>query len=74
MRISTLITMYSLISFLSVCFPTAEVYIDPWLSLVEGLAFCSFFLLLCDYVCPNIDQREAFFAMKKTSGVKWFRV
>jgi hypothetical protein len=66
--------MYSLISFLSVCFPTAEVYIDPWLSLVEGLAFCSFFLLLCDYVCPNIDQREVFFATKKTSGVKWFRV
>ncbi|EMT71736.1 hypothetical protein FOC4_g10010253 [Fusarium odoratissimum] len=74
MRISTLITMYSLISFLSVCFPTAEVYIDPWVSLVEGLAFCSFFLLLCDYVCPNINQRELFFATKKTSGVKWFRI
>ncbi|KAH7196187.1 organic solute transporter Ostalpha-domain-containing protein [Fusarium oxysporum] len=66
--------MYSLISFLSVCFPTAEVYIDPWVSLVEGLAFCSFFLLLCDYVCPNINQRELFFATKKTSGVKWFRI
>ncbi|KAK2685028.1 hypothetical protein QWA68_016286 [Fusarium oxysporum] len=74
MRISTLITMYSLISFLSVCFPTAEVYIDPWVSLVEGLAFCSFFLLLCDYVCPNINQRDLFFATKKTSGVKWFRI
>ncbi|KAM5357182.1 hypothetical protein ACJZ2D_016533 [Fusarium nematophilum] len=73
MRISTLITMYSLISFLSVYFPTAEVYIDPWLSLVEGLAFCSFFLLLCDYVSPNDDQREIFVATK-IGGVKWFRI
>ncbi|KAF5002914.1 hypothetical protein FDECE_10498 [Fusarium decemcellulare] len=65
--------MYSLISFLCLSFPKAAVYIDPWLHLVEGLALGSFFLLLCDYVSPLHDQREAYFATKKLGGVKWFR-
>ncbi|KAM0430011.1 hypothetical protein ACHAPT_006017 [Fusarium lateritium] len=73
MRIGTLITMYSLICFLSVCFPRAEVYIHPWLDLVEGFALGSFFLLLCDYVSPHHEQREVFFATEKIGGVKWFR-
>ncbi|KAI8654182.1 hypothetical protein NCS56_01374800 [Fusarium sp. Ph1] len=73
MRIGTLITMYSLICFLSVCFPKAEVYIHPWLDLVEGFALGSFFLLLCDYVSPHHEQRELFFAAEKLGGVKWFR-
>jgi hypothetical protein len=65
--------MYSLICFLSVCFPKAEVYIHPWLDLVEGFALGSFFLLLCDYVSPHHEQRELFFAAEKLGGVKWFR-
>ncbi|KAM5349816.1 hypothetical protein ACJ41O_006321 [Fusarium nematophilum] len=71
MRIGTIVSIYSLISFLSVCFPAAEVYIHPWLSLVEGLSLGSFFLLLCDYVSPHHDQREVFFATKKT---RWFMI
>lgn len=73
MRIGTLITMYSLICFLSVCFPKSEVYIHPWLDLVEGFALGSFFLLLCDCVSPHHDQREVFFATAKIGGVNWFR-
>ena len=74
MRIGTLITMFALISFLSVCYPEAEVYIHPWLDPVEGFALGSFFLLLCDYVSPHQHEREAFFAAKQKNGLKWFKV
>ena len=74
MKIGSLITMYSTICFLSVCFPEAEVYIHPWLDLVEAVALGSFFLLLCEFVSPNHEQRYVFFATKRMDGVQWFKV
>ncbi|KAF4984877.1 hypothetical protein FZEAL_30 [Fusarium zealandicum] len=73
MRIGNLITMFSLFSLLSVCLPKAAVYLHPWLGLFEGLALGSFFLLLCDYISPNRDQRDVFLAAKREDGVKWFK-
>ncbi|KAF7562253.1 hypothetical protein G7046_g1881 [Stylonectria norvegica] len=73
MKIGTLITMYSTICFLSVCFPKAEVYIKVWLDLVEAFALGSFFLLLCEYISPNHEQRYVFFAAKRIDGVQWFK-
>lgn len=74
MRIGTLISAFSIISFLCICFPDAAVYIEPWLHVYEGFALGSFFLLLCDYVSPNRDQQDVFFATKKKNGIKWFKV
>uniref|UniRef100_A0A8H7K6X7 Uncharacterized protein n=1 Tax=Bionectria ochroleuca TaxID=29856 RepID=A0A8H7K6X7_BIOOC len=73
MRIATLITMFSIISFLSVAFPKAYVYIHPWLGFVEAFAIGSFFLLLCDFISPNDDQRDIYIAAKRHNGAKWFR-
>ncbi|KAF5018607.1 hypothetical protein F66182_9399 [Fusarium sp. NRRL 66182] len=73
MRIGNLLTMFATVCFLSVCFPTAEVYIHPWLDMVEGLALGSFFLLLCDYVSPHSEQRDVFFATKRKNGIRWFK-
>ncbi|KAF4339938.1 hypothetical protein FBEOM_6163 [Fusarium beomiforme] len=63
MRIGTLISAFSIISFLSICFPKASVYIEPWLHVYEGFALGSFFLLLCDYVSPNRDQQDTRWVM-----------
>jgi hypothetical protein len=73
MRVGNLISAFAAISFLSICFPTAEVYIQPWLHVFEGFALGSFFLLLCDYVSPHRDQRDVFFATKRKNGMKWFK-
>jgi hypothetical protein len=74
MRVGNLISAFALISFLSICFPSAAVYIQPWLHVFEGFALGSFFLLLCDYVSPHRDQRDVFFATKRKNGMKWFKV
>ncbi|RGP73182.1 hypothetical protein FLONG3_6498 [Fusarium longipes] len=73
MRVGNLISAFAVICFLSICFPTAEVYIQPWLHVFEGFALGSFFLLLCDYVSPHRDQRDVFFATKRKNGMKWFK-
>ncbi|KAM0235208.1 hypothetical protein ACHAPO_006005 [Fusarium lateritium] len=73
MRVGNLISAFALISFLCICFPTAEVYIQPWLHVFEGFALGSFFLLLCDYVSPHRDQRDVFFATKRKNGMRWFK-
>ncbi|KAJ4256182.1 hypothetical protein NW762_009260 [Fusarium torreyae] len=73
MRIGTLISMFGVISLLSISFPSAAVYIKPWLHAYEGFALGSFFLLLCDYVSPHRDQRDVFFATKRKNGMKWFK-
>ncbi|KAM0311647.1 hypothetical protein ACHAPQ_012361 [Fusarium lateritium] len=73
MRVGNLISAFALISFLSICFPSAAVYIQPWLHVFEGFALGSFFLLLCDYVSPHRDQRDVFFATKRKNGMKWFK-
>ncbi|OJJ47327.1 hypothetical protein ASPZODRAFT_16007 [Penicilliopsis zonata CBS 506.65] len=62
MRISLIIPIYSILSFLSICFPNAYVYLDAWLNFFEGIALVNFFLLLCDYLSTDPEQRNAFFA------------
>uniref|UniRef100_A0A8H7KD61 Uncharacterized protein n=1 Tax=Bionectria ochroleuca TaxID=29856 RepID=A0A8H7KD61_BIOOC len=74
MKIGALITTYALVSFFSVAFPGASVYMHPWLDVIEGTALGSFFLLLCDYISPSQEQREIFFATKPKCGIKWFKL
>ncbi|KAK1585093.1 organic solute transporter Ostalpha-domain-containing protein [Colletotrichum navitas] len=83
LRISLLIPFWSIFSFLSVCFPTAEVYLHPWLEFVQSICLGTFFLLLCEFVSPSARHRDVFFAAltvknKKAAsgeenGLEWFR-
>lgn len=84
MRISLLVPFYSLLCFLSICFPTANVYLDPWLEVFQANSLCAFFLLMCDFISPNSEKRSDFFAKMtvldkksragKVGGLSWFRV
>jgi hypothetical protein len=84
MRVGFLIDFYAIFSFLSVAYPGAYVYLKPWLDYWESIALGSFFLLLCEYVSPNSERREVFFAAfqipadkksgKVPDGLSWFRV
>ncbi|KAL0936124.1 DUF300 domain-containing protein [Colletotrichum truncatum] len=62
LRISLIIPFWSIISFLTVCFPAAEVYLHPWLELVQAICLGTFFLLLCEFVSPSKQHRDVFFA------------
>ncbi|KDN66362.1 hypothetical protein CSUB01_07457 [Colletotrichum sublineola] len=83
LRISLIIPFWSIFSFLSVCFPTAEVYLHPWLEFVQAICLGTFFLLLCEFVSPSAQHRDVFFAAltvknKKAAngeenGLEWFR-
>ncbi|OHW93123.1 DUF300 domain-containing protein [Colletotrichum incanum] len=83
LRISLIIPFWSIISFLSICFPSAEVYLHPWLEFVQSICLGTFFLLLCEFVSPSAQHRDVFFAAltvknKKAvngeeNGLEWFR-
>jgi Organic solute transporter Ostalpha len=84
MKITCVVPFYSIVSFLSICFPRAYVYLDPWLDVFQSLALGSFFLLMCEYVSPSEERRDIFFAALKVSdkkapdeigdGLAWYRV
>ncbi|KAH8696576.1 organic solute transporter Ostalpha-domain-containing protein [Talaromyces proteolyticus] len=83
MKICLMIPLYSLISFLSVYFPKAAVYLGPWQDFYESLAMGYFFLLLGVFISPSDQQRDLFFAafrvpQKKNedspiNGIEWYR-
>ena len=62
MRIATLFPLYTIYSFLSVCFPNAYVYLVGWTKVFQGVALYWFLMLLCDFVVPNDSHRAEFFA------------
>jgi hypothetical protein len=81
MRVSLLIPVYVLISWISIAAPEAYPYINPWIHVVEAWSLCSFFLLLCEYMAPTQRERDAFLARKyipnkkgAVQGHKWFEV
>ena len=62
MRICLVIPTYSILNLLSISFPSAYVYIEPWLNVSEGIALATFFLLLCNFISTDSYQRDAFFS------------
>lgn len=84
LRISLIIPSWAIISFLSIAFPAAEVYLHPWLEFVQAICLGTFFLLLCEFVSPSAQHRDVFFAAltvkdKKSptgtqDGLQWFQV
>ncbi|KAF9871477.1 duf300 domain-containing protein [Colletotrichum karsti] len=83
LRISLIIPFWSIISFLSICFPAAQVYLEPWLEVVQAVCLGTFFLLMCEFVSPSEQHRDVFFAAltvkdKKSEtgtqdGLQWFQ-
>lgn len=85
MRVALLVPIYSIISLLCISFPTAEVYLRPWLEVAQANCLASYFLLLCEFVSPHTEGRDLFFATIEirdkraarkgpVDGVQWFRV
>lgn len=62
MRICCYLPILAVGCFLQVSFPNAYVYINPWLDVVQALALCNFFLVMCQFVSPSDAHRETFFA------------
>jgi len=84
MRIAALFPLYSIYSFLSICFPNAYVYLVGWTLVFQGVALYSFLMLLCDFLAPNDRHRVEFFASLRipqmynrsitTDGISWLKV
>lgn len=85
MRVISLVPLYAIVNLLCVCFPQAQVYLDPILELIQALCLASYFMLLCEYISPHNEGRDGFFSQiqiedKKAEGgvvqdgVKWFSV
>lgn len=84
MRIATLLPLYSIFSFIPICFPNTYVYMFGWIEVVQGIALYSFLMLLCDFLAPNDRHRVFFFASlripgrrdktKTTDGLTWLQV
>lgn len=85
MRVISLVPLYAIVNLLCICFPQAQVYLDPILELIQALCLASYFMLLCEYISPHDEGRDGFFSQieikdKKAEGgvvqdgVKWFAV
>lgn len=57
-----MVPVFSLVTFLSVAFNGSAIYIKTIEDVYEGIAFSSFFLLLCEFIQENEEDRQAFLA------------
>merc|ERR1711939_1228253 len=84
LKISALIPIYSIISWITIAAPNSYIYLDPWLDFFQSIALGSFFLLLCEFVSPSAQYRDVFFAAlevpksrrgggKQVDGLEWYR-
>lgn len=64
-RIIFIIPVFAVMSFLSVAFNDASIYLEPLETLYESFALSSFFLLLLAFIQEDDVERQAFF---ETSG------
>ena len=70
LRICCYLPIFAVGLFLQAAFPNAYVYINPWLDFFQGIALANFFLLMCQFVSPSDEQREAFFAVFQVPAKK----
>ncbi|KAF3389174.1 Transmembrane protein 184C [Penicillium rolfsii] len=83
MRIAALLPVYSIIAFISICFPNVYVYLIGWVEVIQGIALYTFLMLLCDFLAPNDRNRIIFFTSlriptrtdktKTTDGLTWLQ-
>ena len=62
MRIIFMVPVFSVVTFLSVAFYDTAIYIKPVEDFYEAIALAGFFLLLCEFVQENEEDRQAFLA------------
>lgn len=84
MKISGLLPMYSILSWLCLAFPKQASSIDPWIDVFEAFALGAFFLLLCEFISSDSrTELDLFFSAfqlpqkkgkKQVGGLPWFRV
>ncbi|KAJ5966507.1 hypothetical protein N7481_013221 [Penicillium waksmanii] len=82
-EICILLPLYTITSFLSICFPQAYTSLAPWLDAFQEVALGSFFLLLCEFISKDsATEIDIFFVafeapQKKGKpymiGLEWFR-
>lgn len=65
-----MIPIYAAVSFLSYLYYTHTIYYQVLRDCYEAFAISSFFVLLCNYIAPNLhDQKEYF---RTTEPKNWF--
>ena len=84
MKISALLPLYSISSWLCLAFPLQAAYIDPWIEVFQSAALGGFFLLMCEFVSSDSrTEVDLFFSAfqvpqkegkKPIGGLPWFRV
>jgi hypothetical protein len=67
-----MVPVFAIVAFLSVAFYDAAIYIKPIEDFFEAIALVSFFLLLCEYVRENEEEREAF--LTSSGSTKQYKV
>ena len=72
MRIVFMVPVFSLVTFLSIAFDGSAIYIKNIQGVYEGIAFSSFFLLLCEFIQENEEDRVSFLA--SSGATKQYRV
>jgi hypothetical protein len=62
MRIINLIPAYQILSYASICFPNAYVYLQGFTEVFQGIALYSFLMLMCDFMAPTDQGKVEFFS------------
>jgi hypothetical protein len=83
-RIVNLPLAYALFNFLALTFTLDYMFIEPIGAVYEGFAVAALFFLLLEYVCPDGQDRDAFFAelenkdkkgnVKPGGSLEWYKV
>lgn len=84
MRIINMLPAFSVLSFISICWPNSYVYMEGWTEVFQAMALYSFHMLLIDFLGPTERLRDEFFgnlrvkkAFKKgqyREGLSWLKV
>jgi hypothetical protein len=67
-----MVPAFAIVAFLSVASYDVAIYIKPVEDFFEAIALVSFFLLLCEYVQENEEEREAF--LTSSGSIKQYKV
>jgi hypothetical protein len=67
-RMIFIIPVFAVLSFLSIAFNDAAIYIVPLEALYESFALSAFFLLLLAFIQESDEERQAFFESSGTTA------
>ncbi|KAK8054963.1 hypothetical protein PG993_000190 [Apiospora rasikravindrae] len=70
LRICCYLPIFAIGLFLEAAFPNSYAYLSSWLDFFQAIALANFFLLMCQYISPSDEQRDAFFAVFQVPASK----